>query len=284
MSLFSLFNVPFKTPNGEESSYDLFLKCVDDLTRERLNSIEMVLGIHKEELLQQGFMLSELECVSKDIVLKRNQNGFYVDERNALNSKSEYQAYLNGEEFLNKNKERFKLIHNYLLEKEIIMEGSYKAVKCDAMKLDKLAKSMGYGIARDRMLFEEEPTHPSEEFKETKFLLDLCNNDDVVDYRGIINKALKFIEYHFSDEVSLSIKRIDDTYDADFDNTYGIMMIDKNFGEMSMLYYSDGLSVSKATYEKYIISDSPYLEIYMRIILKCLKKELENKKKGPKIA
>lgn len=278
----SLFNVLFKISNGEESSYDLFLKYVDDLTRERLNSIEMALGIHKEELLEQGFMLSELECVSRDIVLKRNQNGFYVDERNALNSKSEYQAYLDGIEFLKKNKERFKLIHNYLLEKEIIMEGSYKAVKCDALKLDKLAKSLGYGIARDRLLFEEEPVHPSEEFKETKFLLDLCNNEDVSNYRGIINKALKKITDHFSEDVTLTIKKLDDTYNTDFDNTYGIMMIDKNFGEMSMLYYSDGLSVSKATYEKYLVSNSPYLEIYMRIIVKCLKKELENKQNTTK--
>lgn len=281
MGLFSLFNV-VNTNDTEQPSYDTFLKYVDDLTRERLKSIDMALGVQRNKLLEQGYMLSELECVSNNVVLKRNQNGFYVVEENALNSKNEYQAYLEGLEFLKKNKDTFKLIHTYLLEKEIIMEGSYKAIKCDPIKLDKLAKSLGYGIARDRMLFEEEPVHPSEEFKETKFLLDLCNNEDVVDYRGIINKALKFITSHFSEDVSLSIKRIDDIYDTDFDNTFGIMMIDKKFGEMSMLYYSDGLSINKATYEKYVIRTSPYLEIYMRIIVKCLKKEMQNKEKGLK--
>lgn len=280
MGLFGLFNIAIN--NAEEPSYDTFLKYVDDLTRERLKSIDMVLGVYRSKLLEEGFILSELECVSNNIILKRNQNGFYVCEEQALNSKREYQAYLDGVEFLKKNKDTFKLIHNYLLEKEIIMEGSYKAVKCDPIKLDKMAKSLGYGIARDRVLFEEEPDHPSEEFKETKFLLDLCNNRDIVDYRGIINKALKYIARHFNDDVSLSVKRITDTYDGDFDNTFGIMMIDKNYGEMSMLYYSDGLSINKATYEKYLIKKSPYIEIYMRIIVKCLKKEMKNKEKALK--
>ena len=136
MGLFSLFNV-VNTNDTEQPSYDTFLKYVDDLTRERLKSIDMALGVQRNKLLEQGYMLSELECVSNNVVLKRNQNGFYVVEENALNSKNEYQAYLEGLEFLKKNKDTFKLIHTYLLEKEIIMEGSYKAIKCDPIKLDK---------------------------------------------------------------------------------------------------------------------------------------------------
>lgn len=260
----------------ETDSYELFLSCIDELSQQRLRAIDMAVDIIRAEFLEEGFTLTETECYSPVVRLKRNQYGFYVDETKSLNSKEEYRNYLYGKEFLNNNKEIFKRLNQLLMEKEIIMRGSYNIVKGKTDELNELVKSLGYGVIRDRVIFEELPDHPSDEHIQLEILLDLANSDDVKSYNKIVEKAMKRLTECFSDDVSLEIKRLDDTYDRDFDHTFGILLVDKVLGDVSMLYYSDGITVRKSTYDKYLKVENPYLDIYMRIILKCLQKELSN--------
>jgi hypothetical protein len=94
---------------------------------------------------------------------------------------------------------------------------------------------------------------------------------------------MKKIQDCFNEFCSIEIKRLSDTYDVDYDHTYGIMLVDQNLGERFMIYYSDGVGVRKSSFEKYLVNNNPYLIIYMRIILKCLQKELslnDNKRRG----
>ena len=169
--------------------------------------------------------------------------------------------------------DEIKLIEE-VLEKEIIMRGSYNIVKGRIDEVNQLAIDAGYGVVRDKTLFESDPVHPSDEYVNLQILLDLVNTEGIKSYNMIIDKALNRLGECLSDDITLEIKRLDDTYGKDFDHTYGILLVDKSLGELFMLYYSDGMSVKKITYDKYIKVKNPYLDIYMRIILKCLQKEL----------
>ena len=262
-----------KTPEYE-NSYDLFLSMIDELSATRLRAIDMAVDIIKHNFLEEGFVLSETDCVSPLIRLGRNQFGFYVDETKSLNSKEEYKNYLYGLQFLESNKDTFKRLDQLLIEKEIIMRGSYNVRRGSEEEVSNLAISLGYGIARDKAIYEDNPIHPGDEYVQLQILLDLVNNENVKSFDKIIEKALKRVQSCLTDNVTLEIKRIDDKYDRDFDHTYGIMLVDNVLGEVSMLYYSDGVSVRMATIDKYLVEDNPYLLIYMRIILKCLQKEL----------
>lgn len=253
--------------------YQLFLDSIDDLSVARLKAIDTVFNVLKHRFADEGFLLTEVSCVSATVRIKRNQFGFYVDETKSLNSKDEYSNYMFGKKFLEGHADDFKRLNQLLVEKEIIMRGSYKIKEGTEEELYHLAKSLGYGVVRDGLLFESEPTHPSEEYIKIQVLLDLCNSNKVHDYKPIMEQALDMLRRYFKKDITLGIKRIDDKYDMSFDNTYGILLIDKKLGEMSMLYFFDGLKVLKVSYDKYIDEFNPYLEIYMRIILKCLKKE-----------
>ena len=275
----------FKNKNNEENmdSYELFLTHIDELSVKRLRSIDIAVDVIRHQFLEEGFVLSEIDCVSPLILLRRNQFGFYVDETKSLNSKEEFKNYLFGKEFLEKNKDVFKRLNQLLVEKEIIMRGSYNIVKGRIDEVNQLAIDAGYGVIRDKTLFESDPVHPSDEYVNLQILLDLVNTEGIKSYNMIIDKALNRLRECLSDDITLEIKRLDDTYGKDFDHTYGILLVDKNLGELFMLYYSDGMSVKKITYDKYIKVKNPYLDIYMRIILKCLQKELllnDNKRRG----
>ena len=264
-------------------SYELFLSKIDELSCHRLKAIDMSLDVIRVDLLEDGFTLGEIECVSPLVTLKRNQFGFYVDETKSLNSKDDYRNYLYGVEYLEKNKELFKRIDQLLIDKEFIMRGSYKINSGSEKELSELAHNLGYGVIRDRQIYEEEPVHPSDEHVQLEILLDLVNNPEVKKIDTIINKCMKKIQDCFNEFCSIEIKRLSDTYDVDYDHTYGIMLVDQNLGERFMIYYSDGVGVRKSSFEKYLVNNNPYLIIYMRIILKCLQKELslnDNKRRG----
>lgn len=262
------------TSESLNASYELFLKSIDDLSVARLKSIDIIFNVLKHQFADQGFELTELECVSPTVKIKRNQFGFYVDETRSLNSKEEYKNYEYGKKFFKKHEDEFKRLNQLLTEKEIIMRGCYKIKNETEESLYKLAKSLGYCTIRDALLYEMEPKHPSDEYKRLLTLLELCDSNKVHDFRPIINQALDMLRKYFKKDITLEIKRLKDKYDMTFDNSYGILLIDKKLGEMNMLYYFDGIKITKISYEKYLDEDNPYLEIYMRIILKCLKREM----------
>ena len=276
----------FKNKQNVEQTtdlYELFLSHIDELSQKRLRALDMALDVIKHQFAEEGFILTEVDCVSPLITLKRNQYGFYVDETKSLNSKEEFKNYLFGKEFLEKNKDVFRRVNQLILEKEIIMRGSYNIVNGKSEDVNNIALALGYCSVRDKEIFEEEPVHPTEEYVQLQILLDLVNNGNLKSFDKVINKAMNKLTQYFSEDVTLEIKRLDDKFDRDIDHTFGVMLVDKVLGETFMLYYSDGIRVKKATYDKYLVVDNPYVDIYLRIILRCLQKELllvDNKKCG----
>lgn len=259
-----------KSMSKTEKTYKLFLNHIDDLSAARLRGIDMSFEILKHKFSELDVELSEISCNGNTFIIKRNQNGFYVDESRALFSDEDYINYQYGLSFYKKYKKDFVRLHQLLLEKEHIMNGYYVEKKMSREELRGLSSYLGYTSVREQVLYEENPFHPSKEFGKTVKYLNMVRKRDV-NLEELMLEVLGVISEYFKDNIELEIKRIRDKYEMDFDDSFGVLLIDNDIGDMRMLYEIDGFDIKKADYDMYLCKECPYLEIYLRIIAKCLK-------------
>lgn len=258
--------------NEKISVYEKFLDCIDNLSAIRLRGIDMSFELFKEKLKQFDFDLTETTCYGPTIDINRNQLGFYVDESRALFSDTEFNNYQYGVRIYKKFKDDFERIHQLLLEKEIIMNGYYKIKKGNEAKIKEMVDFLGYGEKREQVIKEDKPEHPSREYKKIEAILDKTRQNDV-NYDDIVEQVLNMIQPYFLDKYEVRAKIESDKYDRSFDDSFGVMVLDKNQGEPFMLYEVDGFDVKRDEYSKYLKKDCKYLEIYFRIIAKCIKEK-----------
>lgn len=271
-----MFGLMYAKDNDKSriSSYDDFLKNIDEKSKMRLMELDASIQVYKEELAKEGFSFDECSCVAPNITILRNQFGFYVDESHSLDSEESYALYKYGLDFYQGFSREFNCLHRVLREKEHIMNGNYRCKKSIRGDLDFFSASLGYGNIRIKRLYEENPHHPSEEYQRLVILLDVVSNNYQTNRDMIINECMKKLNQYLKPRYSIELKRPKDKYDRDFDDSCGILAVDSELGEMEMVYEFDGLSIHKRPYEKYFSQDKPYIDIYLRIITYCLKDEL----------
>lgn len=266
-----------KNANTTIKTYEDFLNSIDNLSEARLRGIDLSFAVLKNKFHDQGFELTETDCLGSTVDIRRNQNGFYVDESRALFSDEEFNCYQYGINFYQKYKDDFERMHNLLLEKELILDGYYnvKNKKVNFEDLKRMREELGYGEKRRNVLYEENPIHPSKEFNKLALLLEKAKND--IDYDNQINYILKIIRPYFKDNYKVEAKEIDDKYNLDFDDSFGIVVRNMDNGDIKIIYEVDGFDIHKDEYEKYLQDECPYLEIYFRIISKCIKSKFDKK-------
>lgn len=282
MSMFRLFKK--NNTNTDAKTYENFLNSIDNLSAARLRGIDLSFAVLKSRFKEKGFELTEIACLSSTVDIKRNQNGFYVDESRALFSDEEFNCYQYGVNFYQKYRDDFERIHNLLTEKELIMDGYYniKNKRVDIDNLKEMSHKLGYGETRKNILYEEKPIHPSKEFNKLALLLEKAKNS--ADYDEQIHYILVNIRPYFKDNYKVEAKEIDDKYDLDFDDSFGVIVKNTDNGDIKIIYEVDGFDIRKDEYEQYLKKECPYLEIYFRIISKCIKSKFakNNEKKRKK--
>ncbi|MDE5630003.1 MAG: hypothetical protein K2I70_00235 [Bacilli bacterium] len=255
-------------------SYDDFLMNMDDKSKIRLMELDVEIEAFKSELEREGFEFDECSCIAQDIRILRNQFGFYVDESRALDSKEAYTMYQSGLEFYHEFSKKFNMLHRILREKEYIMNGNYLCKKKIRSDMDYFSASLGYGLSRQKRIYEEIPEHPSMEYQRLVIMLEVINDDASNNKDDIIERCMDKLKGYLLPRYSIEVKRVKDKYGRDFDESCGVLVIDKTLGEMEMVYEFDGLNISKSPYDKYFSHNKPYIDIYLRIITYCLKDEL----------
>lgn len=279
-----MFGLMYAKDNSKPriSSYDEFLDNIDEKSKNRLRELDASIQVYREELQREGFCLDECSCVAPDITILRNQFGFYVDESRSLDSKENYALYKCGLEFYYAFSREFNSLNRVLREKEYIMNGNYHCKKSLRPHLDGFSASLGYGDSRSRKIYEENPEHPSKEYQRLVILLDVVSNNYQTNRELIIDECMKKLNEYLNPRFTIELKRVKDKYDRDFDDSCGILAVDRELGEMEMIYEFDGLNVHKRPYEKYFSQNKPYIDIYLRIITYCLKDELMYEFSGEK--
>lgn len=271
-----------KIAKSRISSYDDFLDNIDLKSKNRLRELDASIQVYKEELKKEGFNFDECSCIAPNITILRNQFGFYVDESHSLDSKEDYALYKYGLEFYYGFSREFNSLNRVLREKEYIMNGNYQCKRSMRPDLDSFSASLGYGDMRIRQIYEENPEHPSKEHQRLVILLDVISNNYQTNRDLIIDECMQKLNEALNPRYSIELKRAKDKYDRDFDDSCGILAVDKELGEMEMVYEFDGLGVHKRPYEKYFSQNKPYIDIYLRIITYCLKDELMYEFSGEK--
>lgn len=255
-------------------SYDDFLMNVDEKSKNRLRELDVAIEAYRGELEKEGFAFDECSCVAQGIKILRNQFGFYVDETSSLDSKEAYTIYQCGLNFYYEFSKKFNVLHRILQEKEYIMNGNYLCKRGIRADMDFFSASLGYGISRQKRIYEEMPEHPSMEYQRLVIMLEVINDSDSCKKDDIIERCMEKLKEHLLPRYRIEVKRVKDKYNRDFDNSCGVLVVDKTLGEMEMVYEFDGLNISKNPYNKYFMPNKPYIDIYMRIIAYCLKDEL----------
>ncbi len=255
-------------------SYDDFLMNMDEKSKKRLIELDTKIATFKDELESEGFTFDECSCVASNIQILRNQFGFYVDETNSLDSKEAYATYQCGLEFYQEFSQKFNMLHRILIEKEYIMNGNYLCKKRIREDMNYFSASLGYGLSRQKRIYEDRPEHPSMEYQRLVIMLDVISDGYTSNKDEIIERCMEKLRESLLPRFSIEVKKIGDKYGRDFDGSCGVLVIDRTLGEMEMLYEFDGLNISKNPYDKYFSQNRPYLDIYLRIITYCLKDEL----------
>ena len=78
---------------NEKDLYKKFKEGIDPLSKKRLDSIDMSLALEASRFKAIGFTLTEFGCANENVIIKRNQLGYYALEEYSLNSKKEYEYY-----------------------------------------------------------------------------------------------------------------------------------------------------------------------------------------------
>ena len=257
-----------------KDNYQLFLNKIDELSKVRLERIDVIFQVNKYKFMSEGYDLSEVSCIKDKGLIYRNNKGYFAYEGNALNTTEDYAAYQDALDFIKKHKEEFKLIHSILQEKEMILNGYYKS-KEDTTELNNIVSSLGYGETRKRLLDKYDGDHPSEEFKELLKDLDLLNKTEdksVID--DLVKRSFNHIKKAIKEGFRVELKKMNKKYDTDFDNYVGVTIIDPDAGGINLLYGSDGFEVNQNISSKSVNTDFPFLEVYLKIITMGLLKSL----------
>lgn len=255
---------------SKDDLYKIFLSKIDDLSRFRLESIDTTLSIYKMKYTNLGFILTETSCYNKRIYLKRNQLGFYADERESFKTDESFENYNASVNFLKEHNDEFEIIHNLLKDKESILNGYYYTDRTNETDLEIIVKVLGYGSIREDDIHEENPYHPSEEYKNLISLIERCN--DKRNYKQVEKETIDILNNIFKDAFEFRIKLKHDKYGHDFDSEYGILVIDKQSKDMHMLYGVENDLVFKEDLNKYS-GYTNYLDVYIKIIIKCIEKQ-----------
>ena len=257
---------------SEKELYKKFKDGIDPLSKKRLDSIDMSLALEASRFKAIGFTLTEFGCANENVIIKRNQLGYYALEIYSLNSKKEYEYYQFGLNLVDEYKEEFKKINELYTEKETIMNGLYNAV-ADRNELETISKKLGYGETLERKIYEAEPKHPSKEYQELVKFLRIANVGDKRELNLLLNKCFNILSKYFAKGIRLEPKMIGVKY-KDFEETksYGIFLIDEKLGDTKLIYEIFNGEITKQHYSNYLIDDNPYLDIYMRIITKSIKR------------
>lgn len=255
---------------SKEDLYKIFLSKIDDLSRFRLESIDTTLSIYKMKFTNLGFVLTETSCYNKRIYLKRNQLGFYADERESFINDESFENYNASVSFLKEHNDEFEIIHNLLKDKEAFLNGYYYTDRTNETDLEIIVKVLGYGSIREDEIHEENPHHPSEEYKNLICLIEKCN--DKRNYKQVASKTIDILNNIFKDTFEFKIKLKHEKYGHDFDSEYGILVIDKQSKDMHMIYGIENDLVFKEDLDKYS-GYTNYLDVYIKIIIKCIEKQ-----------
>ena len=257
---------------NEKDLYKKFKEGIDPLSKKRLDSIDMSLALEASRFKAIGFTLTEFGCANENVIIKRNQLGYYALEEYSLNSKKEYEYYQFGLNLVDEYKDEFKKINELYTEKETIMNGLYNAV-ADRNELETISKKLGYGETLERKIYEAEPKHPSKEYQELVKFLRIANVGDKRELNLLLNKCFTALNRYFAKGIRLEPKMIGVKY-KDYEETksYGVFLIDEKLGETKLVYEIFNGEITKQKYSNYLIDDNPYLDIYMRIIAKSIKR------------
>lgn len=259
----------------EVKNYATLLESVDELTRTRLNSIDMSLTIQKEQFKSFGVDLTEIDCSNEVVYLKRNQNGYYADESKSLNSNEDYDNYMISLEFYEDHKDDLEIVHNLITDKEEILLGCYIVKEGTEAEIEELINDLGYGLTRKKEIYEANPEHPSKEYNHLLELMELSKNSKKLD--DLLEEILNHIKTLFNDEVEIRIKKIEDKYDIDLDDSYGIILLNPINGDKHMLYAVSAFDVYKDLNSQYLIKNDKYLEIYLKLASSIIKEKYVKK-------
>ena len=261
-----------KKRESQISLYNKFKAGIDPLSKKRLESIDMSLALEASRFKAIGFTLTEFGCANENVILKRNQLGYYALEIYSLNSKKEFEYYQYGLNLIEEYKDEFKKINELYTEKETIMNGLYNAV-ADRKELETISKELGYGEVLERQIYEADPKHPSKEYVQLVKFLKIASVGDKRALNLLLNKCFNELQKHFVKGVRLEPKMIGVRY-KDFAETksYGVFLIDDKMSETKLVYEIFNGEITKQNYSKYLIDENPYLDIYMRIISKAIKR------------
>lgn len=140
-----------KKIDSTTKKYETFLNSIDEVSQIRLRGFDMSFNLFKERLKNEGLELSEIDCRGTDFIIKRTQKGYVpVDETSIDQEKLRH--YKEGLKIYEKYKDGFDRIHEYLLEKEEIMNGKYQSKKIDRNVLYQMALDLGYREERTKVL------------------------------------------------------------------------------------------------------------------------------------
>lgn len=123
--------------------YQLFLDKIDPLSQTVIRGYDMSFNNLKDKLKIQGLELTELDCVGKNVLIKRNITGYYLANKTET-----------GIKVFKKYEDDFRRIHLYLLDKERIIDGEYICKKRDENHLKDIVQLLGYGENRDKIIRE----------------------------------------------------------------------------------------------------------------------------------
>jgi hypothetical protein len=268
----NLFKKKKEVRETKDSLYKKFKEGIDPLSKKRLESIDMSLALEASRFKAIGFTLTEFGCANENVILKRNQLGYYALEIYSLNSKKEFEYYQYGLNLIDEYKDEFKKINELYTEKETIMNGLYNAV-ADRKDLETISKKLGYGETLERTIYEAEPKHPSKEYGEIVKYLRIASVGNKRELNLLLNKCFNALSKHFVNGVRLEPKMIGIKY-KDYEETksYGVFLIDEKMNETKLIYEIFNGEITKQKYSNYLIDDNPYLDIYMRIISKAIKR------------
>ena len=254
----------------DNKKFNEFLSKIDELSKNRLERIDVVLEIHKYNFSMNGYDLTELSCINGKSVILRGSKGFFVYPGKALNSGEEYQAYLDACDFLEEKKEDFKIVNNLIVEKEKILDGLYQS-DYNTADMNNLITSLGYGEIRNHELKSNDKRNCKEEFNRVKELLTKLDNDPNAKFLdACIKEQFDHVKKAIKPGYYIELKNERKKYDTDFDNYTGVVLIDKEIGNINLLYGSDGFEVHSNISPVFIDENYDFLEVYLKIITKAL--------------
>lgn len=123
--------------------YQLFLDKIDPLSQTMIRGYDMSFNNLRDKLKIEGLELTELDCIGKNVLIKRNITGYYLVNKTDV-----------GIKVFKKYEDDFRRMHLYLLDKERIIDGEYICKKRDDKYLKDVVQLLGYGKNRDKVLRE----------------------------------------------------------------------------------------------------------------------------------